>query len=218
MSQTKPPLRKRVRIAFAAGVGTLLIRALASTWRYAVEDVDGLLSLRRARKPVVFVLWHGEMLPCLWRHRREGIVVLVSTHADGEIITRIVERLGFRTVRGSTSRGGARAMLELARELEAGRDIAVTPDGPRGPRHSFAPGALVVAQRTGTSLICGRARASRAWRLGSWDGFVIPKPFARIVIRYSKPQHVERAAARDVELEVPRFEQLMAALAEPLGA
>ncbi len=89
---------------------------------------------------MVIVLWHGELLPILWAHRDQGIAVLISTHADGEIIARICESLGCRTVRGSSSRGGVRALLELVRELEQGHEVAITPDGPRGPRRAIRLG------------------------------------------------------------------------------
>jgi lysophospholipid acyltransferase (LPLAT)-like uncharacterized protein len=206
---------RRVRIALAAGVGGLVVRLLARTWRYRAEGRGSLDRLRAERRPLILALWHGELLPCLWLHRGEGIVVLISTHADGEIVARLVESLGYRTVRGSTSRGGARAILDLVRELEAGHEIAVTTDGPRGPRHAFAPGALAVAQRSGAPVVCGRIRVSRAWRLRSWDRFVIPKPFARVVAAYGEPQYVRAPTARDAEAEVPRFERLMATLGAP---
>ena len=200
--------RHRLRVAFAVGLGRLAVRALGLTWRVTHET-------RSATGPVVYTIWHGELLPMLWAHRREGIVVLISTHADGEIIARIAESLGYGTARGSSSRGATRALIELSRAIESGHDVAVTPDGPRGPRHAFAPGALVVAQRTGAPVVCARAQASRAWHLRSWDRFVIPKPFSRVTVRYAEPQRVDGASPRDVEAEVPRFTQLMAELGSP---
>ena len=106
---------------------------------------------------MIFTLWHGELLPLLWHHRAQDIAVVISEHRDGEIIARIAESLGYATVRGSTSRGGGRALIGLMRALEEGRDGAVTPDGPRGPAHVFAPGAAIAAQRTGAPLVPIRA-------------------------------------------------------------
>jgi lysophospholipid acyltransferase (LPLAT)-like uncharacterized protein len=210
MTATERPndWRYRFRVALAVGLGRLAVRALGATWRVRHEP-------RTAKGPVVYTLWHGELLPMLWAHRREGIVVLISTHADGEIIARIAESLGYGTARGSTSRGATRALVELSRAIESGRNVAVTPDGPRGPRHAFAPGALVVAQRTGAPVVCARAQASRAWHLRSWDRFVIPKPFSRVTVRYGAPQRVDGASPREAEAAAPRFAQLMAELAPP---
>jgi hypothetical protein len=120
-------------------------------------------------------------------------------------------------IRGSTTRGAERALLSLVRELEAGREVAITPDGPRGPARSFAPGALIAAQRSGAPILPVAASADRAWRLGSWDRFVIPKPFARITVAYGDPATVDAASARAAANEGPRFEALMNAAAERAG-
>ncbi len=142
------------------------------------------------------MLWHGQLLPLLYHHRDEGVVVMISEHADGEIIARIAENLGFGTVRGSTSRGAARALLGAARAVTEGHDLAVTPDGPRGPARSIAPGSAVVAQRTGAPVIGVGVSAPRAWRLRSWDSFLIPKPFATVHIAYSDETRVLAPDAR----------------------
>jgi lysophospholipid acyltransferase (LPLAT)-like uncharacterized protein len=112
-------------------------------------------------------------------------------------------------VRGSSTRGAGRALLGLVREIESGRDIAVTPDGPRGPAKSFAPGALVVSQRTGARIVPVTAVAKSAWHLRSWDRFMIPKPFARIVISYGPMSAVSATEVRDAAGEAARFQQIM---------
>jgi lysophospholipid acyltransferase (LPLAT)-like uncharacterized protein len=211
--------RKRFRVAFAVRAGSFLVRLLGFTWRFTHERREGFARLRAAREPMILILWHGELLPCLWCFRNQGIIVLISTHSDGEIIARIAESFGYGIVRGSTSRGGARAMLELSEALGSGHEVAITPDGPRGPRHVFAPGALALAQRSGAYVVCGRLHATRAWRLRSWDRFLIPKPFARITVTYSDPQRVQTLTPRDAEAEAPAFERLMESLGseESLG-
>lgn len=201
--------QRRARVALATALGGGMLRVLALTWRVSRRGESALAGLRAARAPVVIVLWHGELLPILWAHRDEGISVLISTHADGEIIARICQSLGCRTVRGSSSRGGARALLELVRELEAGHEIAITPDGPRGPRRAFAPGALVAAMRADVPVIAFGATVDRAWRLHSWDGFVIPKPFARVTIAYSAAERVMATSSREADGEAPRFRDLL---------
>ncbi|HEU4631157.1 MAG TPA: lysophospholipid acyltransferase family protein [Gemmatimonadaceae bacterium] len=202
---------RRVRRAVRAGIA--LLHALARTWRIRCANDAVLRDLRAARQPVLFACWHGELLPLLWYHRDQGISVLVSEHSDGEIIARIAQRLGFGAVRGSTSRGGGRALLAMVRVLGQGGDVAVTPDGPRGPAHSFAPGALIAAQRAGVPILPTRIHVDRAWRLRSWDRFVIPKPFARVTIAYGPPTRVAAETMRDAAEETARF----AALQEEAG-
>lgn len=184
------------RIRWLARAGGVFVRALAATWRLRVTNDGPFRKLREGRTPIIFVLWHGQMLPLLYQHRGQGVRVLISEHGDGELIARIATGLGFGTVRGSTSRGAARALLGLTRVLNDGHDLAITPDGPRGPARSFSPGPLIVAQRTGTPIVAATVSASSAWRLNSWDGFMIPRPFARVSIAYSDPVYVDAADAR----------------------
>jgi hypothetical protein len=208
-----PPVRLRTRIA--AALGGLMIRLLGITWRVrriAPDTFDGMLA---RGEPFIIVFWHGEILPVAWVHRHRGIAPLISRHADGEVIARIVEGLGYRTARGSTSRGGVRALLETARLLEGGVTVGFTPDGPRGPRHRFAPGALIVAQRTGRPIVALSASADRAWHLSSWDRHLVPKPFARVTIRYAGPEHVQAGSAREAEHEAARFEAFLNGIAGP---
>ena len=204
------------RIAWLARGGGAFLRTLGATWRFRAINDAPFRALRVAKKPFIFILWHGQLLPLLYRHRREGVAVLISEHGDGEIIARIAMGLGYETVRGSSSRGAARALLGLARAVEEGHDLAITPDGPRGPAKSFAPGALVVAQRTGVPLIAATASVTSAWRLNSWDGFIIPRPFARITVSYSDPVYVQAKNARDAasDVEVERARRVMIAAEE----
>lgn len=175
--------------------------------------------MRAAGRGFIFSLWHGQLLPLLAHHRDEGARVLISEHRDGEIIARIAESLGFRTVRGSTTRGGARALLAMCDALERGEEIAITPDGPRGPAHVFAPGALIAAHRAGVPIVPVGVAVSSAWRLRSWDAFAIPKPFTRVTIAYGAPLTVDAASARDAASEAPRFARAMnAAVALAEGA
>lgn len=198
----------RTRALIRAGVWVMV--ALERTWRVRVFGREALVARRAGDAPVLYVFWHGQILPCFLAHtQRAG--VLISEHRDGEIITRVIERFGLFGIRGSTSRGGARALLECVRTLREGVDVAVTPDGPRGPRHSFAPGALLIAYRAQVSVVPIVAHVDRAWRLGSWDRFEIPKPFARITIVYGEPRRVEAEDVRAVSARTPEFEAIMAA-------
>ena len=192
------------KAAWSSRLGAGFIRLIARTWRFRIVNAEGYAAERAAGRAVVMVLWHGEMLPLLYYHRHKGIAVLVSEHGDGEIIARILRDFGFRLIRGSTSRGAARALIAVDRELLEGVDVGITPDGPRGPRHSIAPGALLAAHRAGAKLMPLAARASAFWQLGTWDGFIIPKPFAQVTIAYGNPTAVvadsSRAAGEMTEL------------------
>lgn len=203
--ESELPMRVRASLFAAGGV----IRGLASTWRYTTVGDDAVRKLRREKTPILFTLWHGQMLPLLWLHRNQGVAVLVSEHQDGEIIANILEWMGYGLIRGSTSRGAARALIGIVKTLREGHDVAVTPDGPRGPRHRFAPGSVVAAQRAGAPILPTVAHVDRYWKLRTWDGFVIPKPFARITVAYGEVTHVNSSTPREAAEEAPRLERLM---------
>ena len=197
----------KVRLSVLAGGGFL--SALSKTWRYRVIADQPVKDLRKAGTPILFALWHGQMLPLLWYHSNQGVAVVVSEHSDGEIIARILEWMGYKLIRGSTSRGADRALLGIVRTLKEGKDVAITPDGPRGPARQFAQGAIVAANRAHAPIIPALAHVDRAWTLSSWDGFIIPKPFARITIAYGPPTLVEAATTREAAAQTSRFERLM---------
>jgi lysophospholipid acyltransferase (LPLAT)-like uncharacterized protein len=135
--------------------------------------------------------------------------VLISEHRDGELVARAATSLGLGLIRGSTTRGAGRALISIIRELQAGREVAITPDGPRGPANKFAPGALIAAQRSDSYIVPVVAVADRAWHLKSCDRFMIPKPFARITIAYGNPTKVNASTPRAAAEEGGRFEDLM---------
>jgi hypothetical protein len=173
--------------ASLAGAG--FIRTLGATWRIEASGfetwVDG--PMRGGR--CIFALWHARLLPLAYTHRGRGVVLLVSRHRDGEIIARVIQRLGYLTVRGSSTRGGEaslRAMVALA----PGHSLGITPDGPRGPREQLKPGVVALASLTGLPVVPVAAADSGAWVLRSWDGFRVPRPFARIVVAHGEPIHV----------------------------
>jgi hypothetical protein len=210
------------RTRLIARLGAWLVWALARTWRVRYVPAAQLEDAERRRQPVIFAVWHGELLPAIWAHRGRGISILISEHRDGEIIARVAHFLGYRTVRGSTTRGANRALVGLARELADGVSVAITPDGPRGPRHVFAPGTLLVAQRSGSPILPVGAHASRAWQFASWDRFMLPKPFARVTIAYGPfvyaPEGTPRELAGGVERYAAALDEAAAlAAAPPIG-
>jgi hypothetical protein len=160
---------------------------LASSWRIEVFNQERWRSLVDAGRPHVFLLWHEVLLPLLWHHRHQGIAIVVSEARDGQYLSDLAATLGYCTVRGSSTRGGARALLGAVRQLQAGGAVAFTPDGPRGPRRELKPGVVAAAQRGGGAVVPIHAEADRAWRLHSWDRFMIPKPLARVRITYGMP-------------------------------
>jgi lysophospholipid acyltransferase (LPLAT)-like uncharacterized protein len=177
-----------------AAVGGAGLDGIMGSCRYRTEGEENFRQFWREGKPVVFTLWHGRLLPCTYHHRHQGVVTLVSLHRDGEYITRAVRRWGYTAVRGSTSRGGLEALRELIRHVKQGRSLAITPDGPRGPREKMKPGPVIIAQRTGAPIIPVASAASRGWFFGGWDRFLIPQPFARCQIAYGEPVFVPRHA------------------------
>ena len=200
------PLDWRTR--WTIRVAGWLIFALGRTWRVRVYGRDALLQRAPTDPRVVLALWHGQMLPILWAHQ-QPTGVMISEHRDGEIIARLVARFGFFAIRGSSSRGGARALLAAVQTLRDGADVAITPDGPRGPRHVFAPGALVVAFRAAVNVVPIVAHIDRAWRFATWDAFELPKPFARITILYGLARPVQGEDVRAVSLLASRFADMM---------
>lgn len=210
MRTSPKPVERRRR--WIVGLGVWLVRLLGSTWRIRRVHGERYDAALRSGAPVIFALWHGQMLPLLYQHRRQGVAVLISEHNDGEIIARIAERLGFRTIRGSTSRGASRALIAMARHLQDGGYVAITPDGPRGPARSFAAGALAAAQRAGATVMPVGVAASRAWHLRSWDAFTIPKPFSRVTFAYGDAVAARGSSPREAAEDVPRFQHLMDAV------
>jgi hypothetical protein len=185
----------------AAALGAAVLAAWARTWRLERVGWDD----PNAAVAPLFVFWHARMLPLVWAHRFTGGVVLISQHRDGELIARVCERFGFKTARGSSTRGGETGVLELMRFAAEGRPLGVTPDGPRGPAERVKPGVAWLAGRTGLPVVPIASASRPAWRLGSWDGFRIPLPFARVVVGYGDPIRVP-SDLDDDGLEARRLE------------
>lgn len=197
------------RLAWTVRAGVLLLRMLGTTWRVRFVNGEVGQNFRAGGDACVYALWHGGLLPLLWAHRHRGVRVLISEHRDGEMIARVCLALGFGTVRGSTSRGAARALIQLTRELQTGFPVAVTPDGPRGPARQFAPGALIASQRAGVPILPVGVAASRAWRLRSWDRFLIPKPFARVIVAYGPPTVASGESPREATTAAETFQRYL---------
>jgi lysophospholipid acyltransferase (LPLAT)-like uncharacterized protein len=183
--------RKRAEVAAIANLGYPILRLLASTWRYKVVGDEHVESIHAKGLHPIHSFWHGRILPLSIHFRDRGIVVITSENFDGEWIARIIHKMGFGTARGSTSRGGAKALLKLVRDVKS-KGVAFTLDGPRGPREVAQPGAVWLAKATGNPLLPFHGEVSSGWTLNSWDGTVIPKPFATVAVVIAEPLYVPR--------------------------
>ena len=181
-------LLHRVGPALAGWFGAPLLRALAATWRVRFDPPD-LVAAARTGGPRVYAFWHGRLIPPAVLGRRSNIVAMISRHADGEVIARVAERLGHGTVRGSTTRGGAAALHDAVEALRAGRNAAFTPDGPRGPYEVAQSGAVYAASRGRAPLVPVGVGVKGAWVFGSWDRFLVPRPFTRVAIVLGEAMH-----------------------------
>ncbi len=149
--------------------------------------------------------WHGRILPATYYFRRRGIVVITSDNFDGEWIAGVIERFGYGTARGSSSRGAKKALLELKRAMEKGKPVGFTLDGPRGPARHAQPGAVWLAGVTGNPLLPFHIEAARQWTISSWDRTQVPLPFSRVALAIGEPIFVPPSASAE-ELEASRLE------------
>jgi lysophospholipid acyltransferase (LPLAT)-like uncharacterized protein len=195
---------KRAQLATISTLGVPVISALGGSLTWRVEGLEHLQFDRFGRRPIM-AFWHGRVLTATYYFRRRGIVVMISENFDGEWIARIIEKFGFRTSRGSTTRGGQRALLQLKREMDRGQPSGFAVDGPRGPARQAQPGAIWLAKLTGNPVVPFHMEASRYWTLKSWDRTQIPKPFATVAVAVGAPIEVPREAGEAV-LEAKRVE------------
>lgn len=189
-----------------------MLRRLSKSWDVELIDPEH-RSAVQGLPGCLWTLWHGRMLLGLAEHEGVGYTVLVSPSKDGDLMDSLLPKFGLKVIRGSSSRTGARALREMLRSLRDGGTIVVTPDGPRGPRHSGSAGVIWLARATGFPILpCGFV-AEPAWRLNSWDGFTIPKWRAKVKLVFGEPLYVPRDAD-DVALKQANAELL----ARMLGA
>jgi len=196
---------RRAQVAAIAGLGYPVINALGHTLRWRIEGAHHYDAVVASGRPPIMAFWHGRILPATYYFRHRGIVVITSENFDGEWIARIIERFGFGTARGSSSRGGLKAMLKLVRDMEQGKPAGFTVDGPRGPARIAQPGAIWLARATGNPVLSFHIEASSHWTVNSWDRTQIPKPFSTIALVVGEPLDVP-ADTTDEQLESARQE------------
>jgi lysophospholipid acyltransferase (LPLAT)-like uncharacterized protein len=178
--------KQKIALAVVPLLGSLFVRFiyLTSKKRFHLPE-------RIPKEPFIYAMWHGNLIMQSFLYhklrRHPDVRVIISEHFDGQLIARTGEYLGIPSIRGSSSKGGARVLIQAISLLKKGVDIAVTPDGPRGPRHSVADGVVVMAQKTGAKVIPVYCRASRKWEAKSWDRFTLPKPFGTLDFYVGEP-------------------------------
>ena len=174
--------------------GFRLLQLWGRTLRYEIDDRAGIVG-RPVTENYIGALWHNRLLvfPLILRRffpQRHG-AALISASRDGDLLADAVQRFGYDVVRGSSSRLGASAILQLTQVLAAGGDVVITPDGPRGPAYELGPGIIFLAQKSGAAVLPMNLEYSRCWRLGSWDRFIVPRPFAKVRVLINRPHNVK---------------------------
>ena len=200
--------------AFIGWLAAFLIRALALTLRFRMNDLSGMCA-DPTQCPVIWTFWHNRMvmIPVAQKRyfKQRHVTVLTSPSKDGSIVAEIMGCFGQGNVRGSSSRRGATAMRELAGAIKQGDDVAITPDGPRGPRYKLGPGIILLAQQTGAPVAPVHVEYSHCLQAGRWDGFMIPWPFAIVHITLGALHYVKATPLKvEFELERLRLEQILA--------
>lgn len=195
------------RVRIGSFFASMAIRLVGCTWRFGESGEHHVEEARRYSPCLIFAFWHGRMLPLSYGYRNRSIHVLASEHQDGELMGQTIRRLGFGHVRGSSTRGGARAIRELVSKLREGFDLGVTVDGPKGPRFTVKPGPLEISKLSGSPVVPVATSSRSHWVFSSWDAFEFPKPFTTVRVRFGTPVLVPGDAdasvieAKRVELE-----------------
>jgi lysophospholipid acyltransferase (LPLAT)-like uncharacterized protein len=211
-AHSKFTLSQRLVLAIVPRVVWVLLWIVGLTWRFEVIAEEGVEPVLFGQKPgpEIYCFWHQCVLPCTVYFRRSRAVILISRSFDGELITRILRMFGFDAVRGSSSRGGREGLLGLKHILETGRTAIFTADGPLGPIYQTKMGPIKLAQMSGAPIGAFHLQPEHAWTMRSWDHFLVPKPFTRIVVSWAQWTHVPADLPAD-QLE-PRREELNAAI------
>ena len=208
------PGGRGARILYSLGYA--LLQAWSRTLRFQINDQAGYTDPARV-EPFILAIWHNRLLllPFVVRrfapHRKP--TAIISASRDGAILAEMVRRFGFSSVRGSSSRHGASAVLQLTEVIARGGDVAITPDGPRGPVYRLGDGIIFLAQKSGARVVAANMEFSRAVRLKSWDRFFVPLPFSSVRVTFAEA-HPVHVTGSDFEAERMRLEHAMLAIVE----
>lgn len=176
----------KIRLFLVGWLGYFLVSAIGSTLRYTVEGWDDFQKCKNEGRSLIYSFWHNQILQATHFFRFRGIVVMSSFHRDGIYTSQVIRRFGYAIARGSSSRGGVRALLEMKRHLEQGRDVGFTADGPKGPVYRVKPGPVWLSQRTGAPIMPFHVQPEKYWEMKSWDRFRVPKPFSRTLVKIGR--------------------------------
>jgi lysophospholipid acyltransferase (LPLAT)-like uncharacterized protein len=207
--------KQKILLFLASRFGWLFILLLGKLLFIKEKGRHHLNKIETEKAKHIFVIWHGRMFVPIYIHRREKICPMISLHSDGEMIAQTMYKLGYYPVRGSSTRGGKEAFHEMVKKINQGAAGAIIPDGPIGPRHQFKPGTLYLAQQTNAYLIPITFSADKKIVFKSWDKFVLPLPFSRIIMMYGKPIKLKKNASSrelvkikaDTEQQMIKLEQ-----------
>ena len=184
--------KRGITFRLATKLAWLLILFLGKTARIEIKGQHHWRNTLKSGAGVLIVIWHGKIMLPIYVHRKEGIIAMVSQHLDGEMIAQTIHRLGYNTIRGSSTRGGKDAFNAMLTELKRGKVCAIMPDGPSGPRHKFKAGALYLAQRSGAYILPMTFTATKKTQFNSWDKFTIWWPFAKCIVMYDEPVRIPK--------------------------
>jgi lysophospholipid acyltransferase (LPLAT)-like uncharacterized protein len=204
--------RQQIEAAVIAAVGTPVVEALGATFRWRERGAAHLDAVAREGRQPILALWHGRILAATLYFRDRGVVAMTSENFDGEWVARLMRRFGYAAARGSTSRGGARALAQLRRDLERNRPVAFTVDGPRGPARVAQPGAAWLAGASGQPVVPFHIEASRYWTARSWDRHQVPRPGSDVAIAIGEPIDVPDTRDDTVESARQAVERALVAL------
>ncbi len=189
--------KKKILFYLATRLGWLIILFVGKLSFIKIVGRHHLDQLKEKKVPFIYVLWHGRIIIPIYIHRRENITTMASFHSDGEMMAQTVQRLGYRIVRGSSTRGGKEAFHNMVEVINKGGTAAMLPDGPQGPRHYLKPGTIYLAQQTGAFLLPIIFSANRKIQFNSWDRFVLPLPFSKNVVIYGAPIDVPKNLSQE---------------------
>jgi lysophospholipid acyltransferase (LPLAT)-like uncharacterized protein len=209
--KTFTPLQK-IEISLMSLAGWMVLRLIGATLRYRVEGWDRVRQVKERKKQFIGSFWHNQVFCAVHFWRFQNIAVMTSRHFDGEIIARVIGRLGFIPARGSSSRGAVQVLLEAKRSLRQGLTLCVTSDGPRGPRYKANPGPVWLSGKTGVPILPFHIQPKWFWSLNSWDRFQIPMPFTRVLVKFGQPLIV--SPEEDQESWVIRHQEEMDRIGE----
>jgi len=179
-------LRQKILLFVAGLLGHALINLLGFTWRLRVAGQVDLYPKREKTEKRIYCFWHNRFLGLAYTQRKKNVGIMISSHFDGEIIARIVSRMGYQPLRGSSTKGGAVGLLSMLKNDEVWY-LAITADGPRGPKGVVKPGVIYLASKSGLPIVPVSCNSTNKWVLSSWDQFEIPKPFAKVAVTLGKP-------------------------------